>query len=179
MKKLNGTQKLEALQAVVNNPSIDFYDIPYYALTFRIIDWDVKHSSLTKEGRVIWEQFTTHLNAGYKKLTKNELLFWLTKYTGNHQPTSQQLFDIACKTKSTEIFTAVIAYYANHHGKNGMTDEWRATLTDFFSSCYSKQTAIEIAPIIDEQLIRNTWDNKMIAAWLKDHPQASAAIIHR
>ena len=81
MNTLTIPQKLEALQAVVDNPDIAPYDIPYHFYADDIID-NSTPCQPTDKGRALWERFTRHLNTGYKTLTTGERIFWLTKYTG-------------------------------------------------------------------------------------------------
>lgn len=179
--KLTLTQQLEAMQAVVDNPTIHFYNIPHYARTFRIIDWDTKQSSLTKEGRDIWERFTAHLNAGYKKLTKNERLFWLTAYTGDPQPDDAQLMSILTTSKSPGIRKAALAYYVNHQGKHGVTGEWRTVIVDILhgDDPDSETLGAVVAPLADETLMRATTGGAAIAAWLTAHPQTDDTTINQ
>ena len=76
MNTLTIPQKLEALQAVVDNPDIGRYDIPYhfYVDVDDIID-NRTPCRPTEQGQALWERFTKHLNTGYKKLTTGERLF--------------------------------------------------------------------------------------------------------
>ena len=169
-------QKLEALQAVVDNPDIAPYDIPYHFYADDIID-NSTPCQPTDKGRALWERFTRHLNTGYKTLTTGERIFWLTKYTGENQPDNQTLLNIVRTTSSTEIRDAAVTYYAAHQCKHGVTDEWRPVLTNILEG-YTKASVI-VAPIVDEQLIRHAANSDAIAAWLTAHPKASDPLIHR
>lgn len=185
--------KLEALQAVADNPDINWVDTPYFGSTDDIIASDTPHRKhdiipqgtpcpchMTSEGRALWERFTRHVNAGYKKLTMGERLFWLTAYTGDRQPDDQALLSIARTSTFPKIRDAAITYYATHQGKQGVTGEWRPVLTNILASSDNPEymdAAIALAPIVDERLIRHAVNGDVIATWLATHPRASDTLI--
>jgi hypothetical protein len=185
--------KLEALQAVADNPDINWVDTPYFNSTDDIIAIDTPHRKydiisqgmprpchMTGEGRALWERFTRHVNAGYKKLTMGERLFWLTAYTGDRQPDDQALLSIARTSTFPKIRDAAITYYATHQGKQGVTGEWRPVLTNILASSDNPEymdAAIALAPIVDERLIRHAVNGDVIATWLATHPRASDTLI--
>lgn len=117
-------QKLEALQAVVDNPDIGWYDTPHHYCTYDIID-DSTPCRITEQGQALWERFTKHLNTGYKKLTTGERLFWLTTYTGENQPDDTQLLDIIRTSTSSEVREAAATHYAARHHEHDVTDTSR------------------------------------------------------
>lgn len=181
MNTLTIPQKLEALQAVVGNPDIDRYDIPYhfYVDVDDIID-DRTPCRPTEQGQALWERFTKHLDTGYKKLTTGERLFWLTTYTGENQPDDTQLLDIIRTSTSSEIREAAATRYAAHHHEHDVTGKWRHVIADILRGVDPDSATLDeiVAPLADEQLIRDTEDGKAVAAWLNTHPEASDDIIH-
>ncbi|PKU89293.1 hypothetical protein CQR48_1003 [Bifidobacterium thermophilum] len=179
MNTLTIPQKLEALQAVVGNPDIGRYDIPYHFYVDEIID-DRTPCRPTERGQALWERFTKHLNTGYKKLTTGERLFWLTTYTGENQPDDTQLLDIIRTSTSSEVREAAATHYAAHHHEHDVTDKWRHVIADILRGVDQDSATLAeiVAPIADEQLIRDTEDGKVVAAWLDTHPEASDDIIH-
>lgn len=112
MEKLTIPQKLEALQAVNDNPDINWADIPHHYCTDDIITPGTP-CRMTDKGQALWERFTKHLNNGYKKLTTGERIFWLTAYTGDHRPDDTQLLGIARTSTSSEV--RVVAAWLNTH----------------------------------------------------------------
>lgn len=181
MNTLTIPQKLEALQAVVDNPDIGRYDIPYhfYVDVDDIID-NRTPCRPTEQGQALWERFTKHLNTGYKKLTTGERLFWLTAYTGENQPDDTQLLDIIRTSTSSEIREAAATHYAAHHHEHDVTGKWRHVIADILRGVDPDSATLDeiVAPLADEQLIRDTEDGKAVAAWLDTHPEASDDIIH-
>lgn len=181
MNTLTIPQKLEALQAVVDNPDIGRYDIPYhfYVDVDDIID-DRIPCRPTEQGQALWERFTKHLNTGYKKLTTGERLFWLTTYTGENQPDDTQLLDIIRTSTSSEIREAAATHYAARHNEHDVTGKWRHVIADILRGVDPDSATLDeiVAPLADEQLIRDTEDGKAVAAWLNTHPEASDDIIH-
>ena len=181
MNTLTIPQKLEALQAVVDNPDIGRYDIPYhfYVDVDDIID-NRTPCRPTEQGQALWERFTKHLNTGYKKLTTGERLFWLTTYTGENQPDDTQLLDIIRTSTSSEIREAVATHYAARHHEHDVTGKWRHVIADILRGVDPDSATLDeiVAPLADEQLIRDTEDGKAVAAWLNTHPEASDDIIH-
>lgn len=181
MNTLTIPQKLEALQAVVDNPDIGRYDIPYhfYVDVDDIID-NRTPCRPTEQGQALWERFTKHLNTGYKKLTTGERLFWLTTYTGENQPDDTQLLDIIRTSTSSEIREAAATHYAAHHHEHDVTGKWRHVIADILRGVDPDSATLDeiVAPLADEQLIRDTEDGKAVAAWLNTHPEASDDIIH-
>lgn len=172
-------QKLEALQAVVDNPDIGWYDTPHHYCTYDIID-DSTPCRITEQGQALWERFTKHLNTGYKKLTTGERLFWLTTYTGENQPDDTQLLDIIRTSTSSEVREAAATHYAARHHEHDVTDKWRHVIADILHGVDPDSATLAeiVAPLADEQLIRDTEDGKVVAAWLNTHPEASDDIIH-
>lgn len=181
MNTLTIPQKLEALQAVVDNPDIGRYDIPYhfYVDVDDIID-NRTPCRPTEQGQALWERFTKHLNTGYKKLTTGERLFWLTTYTGENQPDDTQLLDIIRTSTSSEVREAAATHYAARHHEHDVTDKWRHVIADILRGVDPDSATLDeiVAPLADEQLIRDTEDGKAVAAWLDTHPEASDDIIH-
>lgn len=179
MNTLTIPQKLEALQAVADNPDIGRYDIPYHFYVDDIID-NRTPCRPTEQGQALWERFTKHLNTGYKKLTTGERLFWLTTYTGENQPDDTQLLDIIRTSTSSEVREAAATHYAAHHHEHDVTDKWRHVIADILRGVDPDSATLAeiVAPIADEQLIRDTEDGKVVAAWLNTHPEASDDIIH-
>lgn len=172
-------QKLEALQAVANNPDINWTDTTHHYYTDDIITPGTP-CRMTDKGHDLWERFTKHLNTGYKKLTTGERLFWLTTYTGENQPDDNQLLDIIRTSTSSEVREAAATHYAAHHHEHDVTDKWRHAIADILRGVEpdSETLAEIVAPLADEQLIRDTEDGKVVAAWLNTHPEASDDIIH-
>lgn len=172
-------QKLEALQAVADNPDIGWYDTPHHYYTDDIITSGTP-CRMTDKGHALWERFTKHLNTGYKKLTTGERLFWLTTYTGENQPDDTQLLDIIRTSTSSEVREAAATHYAAHHHEHDVTDKWRDVITDILRGIDPDSATLAeiVAPLADEQLIRDTEDGKVVAAWLDTHPEASDDIIH-
>lgn len=179
MNTLTIPQKLEALQAVIDNPDIGRYDIPYHFYVDDIIDNRIPCRP-TEQGQALWERFTKHLNTGYKKLTTGERLFWLTTYTGENQPNDTQLLDIIRTSTSSEVREAAATHYAAHHHEHDVTDKWRHVIADILRGVDPDSATLDeiVAPLADEQLIRDTEDGKAVAAWLDTHPEASDDIIH-
>lgn len=180
------SQKLEALQAVADNPDIGRYDIPYPFLTGDIID-DYPTCRPTEQGQALWERFTKHLSQGYRRLTGGERLFWLTAYTGDPQPDDQTLLTIIDATTSPDIRAAAITYYATHQGKNGVTDDmWGAIIANFLHYAfkydnrplYAKALSV-VTPIVGEQTIQYATTGDVIAEWLTVHPNASDPLIRQ
>lgn len=185
-------QKLEALQAVNDNPDIDWHDIPYYLYTDDIIYTDDiltpgAPCRMTDKGQALWERFTKHLSQGYKRLTEGERLFWLTAYTGGPQPNDQTLINLIDATTSPDIRAAAITYYTTHQGKNGVTDDvWGAIIAKFLRDAfeygnkplYDKALRV-VTPLVDEQTIRYATTGDVIAQWLTGHPKASDPLIRQ
>lgn len=172
-------QKLEALQAVVGNPDIGRYDIPHHFYVDDIID-NRTPCRPTEQGQALWERFTKHLNTGYKKLTTGERLFWLTTYTGENQPDDTQLLGIIRTSTSSEVREAAATHYAAHRHEHDVTGKWRHVIADILCGVDPDSATLAeiVAPLADEQLIRDTEDGKAVAAWLDTHPEASDDIIH-
>lgn len=179
MNTLTIPQKLEALQAVADNPDIGRYDIPHHFYVDEIID-DRTPCRMTEQGQALWERFTKHLNTGYKKLTTGERLFWLTTYTGENRPDDQTLLNIIRTSTSSEVREAAATHYAAHHHEHDVTDKWRHVIADILRGVDPDSATLAeiIAPLADEQLIHDTEDGKAVAAWLDTHPEASDDIIH-
>lgn len=192
MNGLTIPQKLEALQAVANNPDIDRHDVPYYLYMSSYLCMDAiitpgAPCCMTEQGRALWERFTRHLSQGYKRLTEGERLFWLTAYTGDPQPDDQTLINIVDATTSPDIRAAAVKYYATHQGKNGVTDDvWSAIIAKFLRDAfeygnkplYDKALRV-VTPLVDEQTIRYATTGDVIAQWLTGHPNASDTLIRQ
>lgn len=185
-------QKLEALQAVNDNPDIDWHDIPYYLYTDDIIHTDDiltpgAPCRMTDKGQALWERFTKHLSQGYKRLTEGERLFWLTAYTGGPQPNDQTLINLIDATTSPDIRAAAITYYATHQGKNGVTDDvWGAIIANFLHYAFKydnrplyAKALSAVTPLVGEQTIQYATTGDVIAHWLVGHQQASDQLIRR
>lgn len=164
-------QQLESLQAVIANPDIDNYDIPHRYMTFDII----VHGKPTKQGQALWDRFQWHLKQGYRSLTQGERLFWLTEYAGDPQPDSTQLLDILNESRSREIRKAAVTHYVNHQGKQGVTDDWRATVADLLNN--PGELRAIIATIADETMMRGVCAHDAVNSWIQAHPQAGDEII--
>lgn len=163
---LTVAQQLESLQTVITNPDINEYDIPNHYETYDIIDG----TKPTGQGQALWDRFQRHLKQGYRSLTQGERLFWLTAYTGDPQPDSLQLLDILKESRSREIRKAAVTYYVHHQGKQGVTDDWRATVADLLKT--PGELRAIIAPIADETMMRGVCAHDAVAPWMQAHPQA-------
>lgn len=139
-------QQLESLQAVI----IDLDD--------------------TAEQEALWDRFQRHLKQGYRSLTQGERLFWLTAYIGDPQPDSLQLLDILKESRSHKIRKAAVTYYVNHQGRQGVTDDWRATVADLLKTPGEPRAII--ATIADETMMRGVCAHDAVAPWMQAHPQA-------
>lgn len=164
-------QQLESLQAVIDNPDINEYDIPNHYETFDIIDG----TKPTGQGQALWDRFQRHFKQGYRSLTQGERLFWLTAYTGDPQPTSLQLLYILNESRSREVRKAAVTHYVNHQGKHGVTDDWRATVADLLKTPGEPRAII--AAIADETMMRGVVAHDAVAPWMQAHPQAGGEII--
>ena len=140
-------QQLESLQAVIANLGV-----------------------AAEQGQALWDRFQRHLKQGYRSLTQGERLFWLTAYTGDPQPDSLQLLDILKESRSREIRKAAVTYYVNHQGRQGVTDDWRATVADLLKT--PGELRAIIAPIADETMMRGVCAYDAVAPWMQAHPQA-------
>ncbi|MGO5374269.1 hypothetical protein [Bifidobacterium thermophilum] len=147
VKSLTIAQQLESLQAVIANLGV-----------------------AAEQGQALWDRFQRHLKQGYRSLTQGERLFWLTAYTGDPQPDSLQLLDILKESRSREIRKAAVTYYVHHQGKQGVTDDWRATVADLLKT--PGELRAIIAPIADETMMRGVCAHDAVAPWMQAHPQA-------
>lgn len=147
VKSLTITQQLESLQAVIANLGV-----------------------AAEQGQALWDRFQRHLKQGYRSLTQGERLFWLTAYTGDPQPDSLQLLDILKESRSREIRKAAVTYYVHHQGRQGVTDDWRATVADLLKT--PGELRAIIAPIADETMMRGVCAYDAVAPWMQAHPQA-------
>lgn len=158
--------QLTVLQTIRDGKAIG--DVKFRAYDAGICDFN---GHITPDGERLWHRFEEHLEAGLKKMTAPERLFWVGRYTGDPQPTDADLKDILDHSTSGGLKAAAAKRITD---RGVVAPEWRGTLIRLVRTGSDGERRAAIRGIDDETVVADVTDPVALAAWFAGHTPSGA-----